>query len=313
MRRPLVHAAVAVSCGIVHAVVVVGVALRYGYDVGPGAYAPATAVWLYGGLVLLGALVVWLALEHRLVLPLALVAALVGFALYAELTPPGPTFRDVAELEPSVDGPTGITVVEDGLYLVKYTSGWVAWSAAAALAGLWEFVVRRRQDWLPAPRTGSFVPAGRRRLPARWRSPPERDSAGAPGPTTRSTVPIAVAVAAAIAAGVVHAVGSVGFAAWSGFDAGTAVWLWATAGAVLLLAVPVFLHLLYDLATPTAAAILLFVNSVHRQLYAAGPGDPHGLYLGAWFLFLAIALLPGAIEALARYAIDELGPATDGL
>lgn len=266
MRRPARHALVALLVGIGHAAVVLGVALEYGYDVGPAAYSVGGVLWRYGGLVVLGALPAWLALDARLVTPALLVGVLAGLALYAELTPPPPVFRDIAELEPGVDEPTGITVVENGLSLVKYLRAWYVWTASAALLGFWEAVVRTRFQWL--------------RAPARVCDPPS---------TTRSALLVAAAV------GVIHAAASLGFGLDLGLNASLATWLWMGVGAVLLLALPAVLLVRRDLATPMAVATLFLVNSVHSQQYA-GPGDPHALYLGAWFVFLGIALLPGGVE-----------------
>ncbi|NHN41766.1 hypothetical protein G9C85_09000 [Halorubellus sp. JP-L1] len=266
MRRPVLSAVVALLVGIAHAAVVLGVALEYGYDVGPAAYPVAGVLWRYGGLVALGTFAAWLALDARLVTPVVLVGALAGIALHAELTPPAPVFRDVAELEPSIDEPTGITVVENGLHLVKYLSAWYVWTAGAALVGGWESIVRSRVAWLKAP--------------ARAWNPPA---------TTRSALLVAGA------AGAVHAAASLGFGFVQGLNASLPLWLWMGVGAVLLLGVPAYLLVRRDLATPTVVAALFFVNSVHSQQYG-GPGDPHALYLAAWFVFLGIALLPGGVE-----------------
>lgn len=280
MARRTVTPALALLAGVVHAALVVGVALEYGYDVGPSAYPVHGVVWRYGGLVLLGALPVWLALEDGLVLPLALVAVLAGLAFHAELTPPAPTFHDVADLERSVDGPTGITVVENGLHLVKYASAWYAWAAGAGLLGLWEHAVRSRRKWLPAPTTGLRVPS---------------DARGA--------------VALAGAAGLVHALASLGFAWGRGIADGPLVVLWLVAGGVLLLGVPVYLLAHHGLVWPTAVATLLFLNSIRSQQYA-GAGDPHALYAAGWFVFLGVALVPGLLEYGLRRLGDRLGGGT---
>jgi hypothetical protein len=266
MRRRVLHVLIALLVGIGHAAVVLGVALGYGYDVGPAAYSVGGVLWRYGGLVLLGALPAWLALDARILTPAVLVGVLAGLALNAEHTPPAPVLRDVAELEPSVDGPTGITVVENGLHLVKYLRAWYVWTASAALFGFWESVVRNRFQWLRAPACA-------------W-NPPS---------TTRSALLVAGT------AGVVHAAASLGFGFVQGLNASLPVWLWMGVGGVVLLAVPAYLLVRHDLATPMAAATLFLVNSVHSQQYA-GPGDPHALYLSAWFVFLGIALLPGGVE-----------------
>jgi hypothetical protein len=266
MRRRSLRALVALLVGIVHAAVVLGVALHYGYDVGPSAYSVEGVLWRYGGLVALGALAAWLALEARLVVPLVLVSLLAGLALHAELTPPDPVFRDVAELEPSIDEPTGFTVVENGLYLVKYLSAWYVWTAGAALAGMWEYLVRSRRGWLPAPTR-------------KW--------------AVAATLRTGVLVAAG--AGAIHAAASLGFGFTRGIDAPPLLWLWMGVGGVLLMAAPAYLLVRRDLVTPMGVAVLMLVNSVHSQQYA-GPGDPHALYLWGWFVFLGIALLPGGIE-----------------
>jgi hypothetical protein len=266
MRRRSRRALVALLVGIAHAAVVLGVALRYGYEVGPSAYSVEGVLWRYGGLVALGALAAWLALELHLVVPLVLVSLLAGLALHAELTPPDPVFRDVAELEPSIDEPTGFTVVENGLYLVKYLSAWYVWTAGAALAGMWEYLVRSRREWFPAP-------------PQRWAVP--------------STVRTAALVAAGT--GAIHAAASLGFGFTRGINAPPLLWLWMGVGGILLLAVPAYLLVRHDLVTPMGVAVLMLVNSVYSQQYA-GPGDPHALYLWAWVVFLGIALLPGGIE-----------------
>lgn len=274
MRRHALRAVVAIGGGLVHAGLVLGVALRFGYDVGPAAYPPHILVWQYGGLVVLGAVPIWLALEDRLFLPIVLITVLAGAAFYAELTPPGPTFRDVAELEPSVDGPTGITVVENGLHLVKYAGPWYVWTIGAGLLGAAEHAVRARSQWLPAPglelpRTGSAVQAG----------------------------------LLGLAIGVVHAGASVGYARRWGIGTDSLTVSWMLVGGTLMVGVPVYLLVRHGLVVPTAIAAILFVNSVHSQQYA-GPGDPHGLYAGAWFVFFGLALLSGLIE-LGVYAVDD--------
>ncbi|WP_284010000.1 hypothetical protein [Haloarcula pelagica] len=271
MRRPSLPLLVALLVGLIHAVAVIGVQLRYGYDVGPAASPLHVTLWRYGGLVVLGAVQVWLALRYRLVTPLALVAVLAAVAFHAELTPPDPVFRDVAELEPSVEGPTGITVVENGLHLAKYAGPWYVWTVAAGLVGLWEAVVRRRRGWVP----DSGVPSA-----------------------TLATNPRLVAVVAGLA----HALASVAYA-WGWGMSGTPVGAgWALVGGVAVVGVPVSLLLTADVVWPTLVATLLFVNSVHAQQYA-GPGDPHALYAGGWFVFLAVALLPGAFE----YGLRRVG------
>ncbi|MEY7851440.1 hypothetical protein AB7C87_19825 [Natrarchaeobius sp. A-rgal3] len=273
MQRRALHAAIAVAVGIAHATLLVGVALRLGYDTGPTLAAPLESIVRYGGLIALGAVPVWLALEDRLVVPLVVVGVLVGLALYWELTPPAPTFQDVAEIEPAIDEPTGHTVVSDGLYLTHYVSAWYAWLAGAVLAGFWEHVVRARTRWLPDPAHNLPIPSDRR-------------GAGI----------------LAVIAGLVHTLASLGIASSWGMTGPSGIYVWGALGGVVAFAVPTYLLLRHDLALPTAVAVVLFVNSVHSQQYVSGPGDPHVLYVGAWFVFLGIALFVGALE----YGLDRL-------
>ncbi|WP_436343144.1 hypothetical protein [Natronorubrum sp. FCH18a] len=256
----------ALIVGIVHAGLVLGVALRYGYDVGPAAYPPHIVVWRYGGLVVLGALPVWLVLEDRLLLPIALITVLAGLAFYAELTPPEPTFRDVADLEPSVDRPTGITVIEDGLHLVKYASQWYVWTVGAGLLGGVEHMVRARSRWLPAPGWEFHISGSSRQ-----------------------------AVLVGLVAGVMHAAASVAYAWRWGVGDDLVMVIWMLVGGILMVGVPAYLLVRHRLVVPLTVAAVLFVNSVYSQQYA-GPGDPHALYAGAWFIFLGITLLTGVLE-----------------
>ena len=146
--------------GVVHAAVLVGVALGLGYTVGPTAYTPLGVVWRYGGLVVVAALPTWLALRYRLVLPFLALNVTTGYVLGVELSPPGPTFRDLAELERLAE-PTGIVVVEDGLYVVRYMVDASVWAVGFLLTGLVEHVVRTTWPLLPAVRG-----------PSRWLSVP---------------------------------------------------------------------------------------------------------------------------------------------
>lgn len=272
MRSPSTSEGMALLVGVAHAALVVGVGLRYGYNIGPSAYPPQIVLWRYGGLVVLGGVPIWLALKDRLILPVALVTLLAGLAFYAELTPPAPTFQDVADLEPSIDGPTGITVVENGLYLVKYTSAWYVWTVGALFAGAWEHVVRTRQAWLPAPHLDINILTDRAR--SLW--------VGA-------------------CAGGIHALASVLFGWRLGMADDPLGIAWALAGGVLFLGVPTYLLVRHDLVWPTAIATILFLNSIHSQQHT-GPSDPHALYVFGWFVFLAIALVPGLIEYMLRRA-----------
>ena len=60
---------VSVLLGVIHAGVLLLVAARLGYAVGPGEYSLVGIGWRYGGLVVVAALPVWLALRYTLVAP----------------------------------------------------------------------------------------------------------------------------------------------------------------------------------------------------------------------------------------------------
>lgn len=282
MRRATRHVVIALLAGVLHATLIQGLALRYGYDVGPLAYDPARTLWLYGGLIALGGLPVWLVLEERLLVPLVILALVGGFAVVAEVTPPEPTFQDVSEIEPNVEEPTGMTVVDNGLHLVKYTSTWYVWAVAIVLAALWEHVFRARSRRLPPPRQS-------RRLPSDRRS----------------------ATLVGLGAGLLHALASLGFwRRWGLLDTLLSPWF-PLVGSVLVIGVPTYLLVRHDVRTPAAVAIAFFLNSVHSQHYA-GPSDPHGLYVGLWFVFLGLALAVGGLEVgLGKLLAGLGGPGLD--
>ncbi len=267
-RRPLL---VGLAAGLVHAAVLLLVALRLGYDVGPSAYSVGGVGWRYGGLVAVATLPVWLAVRYRLVLPLVALLATTGYVLGMELTPPGPTFRDVAELERLAE-PTGITVVENGLYVVRYMHNASVWAVGFLLAGLVEYAVR--ESWRRVPPAASVpglaIPASRRRA----------------------------AVVASVA-GVVHAAVMVWFAVRLGVTGtGGIEWLlygFGTVGMWLLAAVPVYLLVRHRVVAP-AAALTLFVLLDVRAEFTPGVEDPHALYFGGWVLLLGVLLVAAAVE-----------------
>ncbi|MDG5776242.1 hypothetical protein VB773_08370 [Haloarculaceae archaeon H-GB2-1] len=258
LRRAPVSAVVALTVGIVHAAVVVGTNLHYGYDVGPGAYPPFMILWRYGGLVVLGAVPVWFALRYRLVVPLVLVALLGGSAFYAEVTPPHATFSQLG----------GHTIVEDGLHLVKYAAAWYVWTVGALLVGCWEVVARRSGDVVPPSR------------PVPWLNEPMDQRR---------------ALAVAVVLGALHSVANVVFAWNLGLADDPLGVAWGLLGGLLLAGVPVFLLLRAGLLSPTALVAFVFVTTVHAQ-QAPTPADPHALYLLAWFVPLGIALVFAALE-----------------
>lgn len=263
---------ISLFAGLVHVSVLLGVALGLGYSIGPSEYTVLGLSWRYGGLVVVAALPVWLALRYHIVTPLVALVLTTGYVLGMELTPPGPTFRDVAELE-GLDEPTGITVVENGLYIVRYMVNASVWTVGFLFVGLVEYVARSAWDWLPAMppwRPQLSIPASRRE-----------------------------AILVATVAGVLHAVAMVGFAARLGVTiSGGVGWLlyaFSTLGMWVLAAIPVYLLVRYRLVAPTtllAGFVLLDV----RAEFTPGADDPHALYFGAWFLFLGILLVAAALE-----------------
>ena len=79
------------------------------------------------------------------------------------LTPPGPIFRDVAELERLAE-PTGIIVVENGLYIVRYMLNASVWTVGFLFLGLVEYTVRtgwKRLPAVPSPISLVSIPASR--------------------------------------------------------------------------------------------------------------------------------------------------------
>jgi len=274
-RRPLVSSLVV---GVIHAAGLVAIALQLGYAVGPTDYSLAGAAWRYGGLVVVATLPTWLALRYRLAAPLVALVLTTGYVLGMELAPPGPTFRDAAELERLAE-PTGITVVEDGLYVVRYMVNASVWAVGFLFLGLIEYVVRRTWDALPTVREAGpwlSIPAARRR-----------------------------SVIVATMGGILHAAVMVWFAARLGvaFSGGRewALYLFGTVGMWVLAAVPLYLLVRHRLVTP-ATLLTLFVLLDARAEFAASVDDPHALYFGGWFLYLSVILVAGGVEYGLRRA-----------
>jgi hypothetical protein len=198
-----------------------------------------------------------------------------------ELTPPGPTFRDVAELERLAE-PTGITVVEDGLYVVRYMINASVWTLGFLLCGLVEYVARR--TWSALPAVGETVPA--LSIPASRRR----------------------AATVAAAGGVLHAAVMVWLAARLGVTlSGGWEWVLYLFGAVgmwILAAVPLYLLLCHRLLAPTTL-LTLFVLIDARAEFTASVEDPHALYFVGWFLYLGILLVAGGVEYGLRRADDS--------
>lgn len=258
--------------GVVHAVVLLSVAIDIGYAVGPAEYSLVGVVWRYGGLVVVAALPTWLAVRYRLVTPLIALVLTTGYVLGMELTPPGPTFQDVAELE-RLDSPTGIIVVENGLYVVRYMVNASVWTVGFLFLGLVECAVRTIWEWLPAvPRSvpGLSIPGSRER-----------------------------AAGVAAVGGILHAVVMVWFAHRLGVTmsggSDSVLYLFGVAGMVVLAGVPLYLLVRHRLIAP-ASALTAFVLLDARAQFTASVDGPHALYFGGWFFYLGILLAIAAVE-----------------
>ncbi|QLD85287.1 hypothetical protein HWV23_05945 [Natronomonas halophila] len=271
--------AVSLLAGLLHAAALLVVALELGYAVGPAEYSLLGAAWRYGGLVVLAAVPVWLAVRHRLVTPLVALVLTTGYVLGMELTPPGPTFRDVAELEGLAE-PTGYIVVENGLYIVRYMVNASVWTVGFLFAGLVEHAIRSRWDRLP---TVPDVPS--------WLSVPasSRDAA-----------------AIATGGGLLHAAAMTWFAVRLGVSVSGgfawAIYAFGAMGMFVLAAVPLYLLVRRELLAPmTLLTAFVFLDA--RAEFTASVEDPHALYFGAWFFYLGILLIAAGIE-YGIYRVD---------
>jgi hypothetical protein len=257
--------------GVVHAGLLLGVAADLGYGVEPSAYTLLGALWRYSGLVLVAALPVWLAVQYRLVTPLVALVLTTGYVLGIEIPPPGPTFRDLAELEGLAES-TGITVVENGLYIVRYMVHASVWALGFLLTGLVEYTVRSSRKRLPAPRLIPALP-----LPA-----PRRQ-----------------AIRTAAAGGLLHGAVMIWLAHQLGVTLSGAsdsvLFLFGAVGMVLLAAVPLYLLARRQLIAPVTL-LTLFVIFDARATLTASVEDPHALYFGGWFFFFGVILAAAGIE-----------------
>lgn len=275
---PARSALLGLLAGVLHAGALLTVALDLGYAVGPTEYTLVGALWRYGGLVAVAALPVWLAARYRLVAPLLALVLTTGYALGMELTPPGPTFRDVAELEGLAE-PTGITVVENGLYIVRYMVHASVWALGFLLIALVEYAVRSRWERLPAPREVPVlsIPAPRRR-----------------------------AIQIAAAGGLLHAAvmgwfaHRLGVTMAGGLD--SLLYLFGVVGMVVLAAVPLYLLVRQQLIAPVTLLTVFVILDV-RATFTASVEDPHALYFGGWFFFFGVLLAAAGIE----YGLRRIG------
>mgnify|MGYP007072972127 CR=1 FL=1 len=260
------------AIGVIHAAGVLLVALSLGYSIGPSQYSLGGLLWRYGGLVVVAAVPVWLAVRFHLVTPVLALVLTTAYVLGVALTPPGPTFRDVAELERLAE-PTGIIVVENGLYIVRYMVNASVWTVGFLFLGLVEYVIRN--TWTQLPPVPESVP---------WLS--------IPAPRQR-------AIAIASVGGLLHAVVMVWYAAQLGVTlSGGFEWLlylFGAAGMWVLAAVPTYFLVRYRLIAP-ATLLTVFILIDVQAAFTASVEDPHALYFGGWFLYLGILLIVAGIE-----------------
>jgi len=267
------------AIGIVHAAGLLLVADSLGYSIGPSKYSFVGLLWRYGGLVVVATVPVWLAARFRLVTPVVALTLTTAYVLGMELTPPGPTFRDVAELERLAE-PTGITVVENGLYIIRYMVNASVWTVGFLFVGLVEYVVRHA--WTRLPSVPESIP---------WLS--------IPAPRRR-------AIAIASSGGLLHTAVVVWYASRLGVTmSGGLEWLLYLFGAVgmwILAAIPLYLLVRNRLVAPATLLTLFVLIDVHAA-FTASVEDPHALYFGGWFLYLGVILVVAGIE----YGLRRLG------
>jgi hypothetical protein len=270
---------VSLAIGVIHAAGVLLVALSLGYSIGPSQYSLGGLLWRYGGLIVVAAIPVWLAVRFHLLTPVIALVVASGYVLGMELMPPGPTFRDVAELERLAE-PTGITVVENGLYIVRYMVNASVWTVGFLFLGLVEYVIRN--TWTQLPSVPESIP---------WLS--------IPAPRRRAT-------AIASVGGLLHAVVMVWYAARLGVTlSGGLEWLlylFGAGGMWVLAALPLYLLVRHRLIAP-AALLTLFILIDVQAAFTASVEDPHALYFGGWFFYLGILLIVAGIE----YGLRRLG------
>lgn len=271
--------AVSLAVGVLHAAVLIFVAHQLGYHISSPLERPSIVFTAgYGIPVILAALPVWLALRYRLLAPLLVLVLTTGYVLGMELTPPRPTFRDVAEVERWIDEPTGSFVVENGLYIYSYMGNAPLWSLGFLFVGFVEYAVRTSWGWLPD------VPASVPRLSI---------------PASRREAALVAAVGGLLHAAVMVWIIVRGGVTITGFE-----WqfLVSTVGMWVLAAVPLYLLVRHRLAAP-ATLLSLFVLLDARIDLTATVDSPHVLYFVAWYLLLGIMLAAGGIE----YALRWLG------
>lgn len=266
--------------GVIHAAGLLAVALELGYSVGPSAYSPLGVAWRYGGLVVLGAVPVWIWARYGVVTPAFAVAVVTGYVLGMELTPPGPTFRDVAELE-RLPKPTGVIVVEHGLYIVRYVANAPVWCVGALGLGAVEIVVRADWAWFPPLAA-----------PPSWLSEPTSRQAGV----------------VAAAGGLLHAVAM----GWFAFRLGVTIsggsdlllYGFGVVGMWLLAAGALYALVRYRLVGPALCLVALLALDAGAE-FTASVESPHALYFAAWVLPFGGLLLVAGVEYGLRRVVGR--------
>lgn len=263
---------VSLFLGFIHAAALLGVAHHLGYTVGPSEYTILGMTWRYAGLVIVAAVPVWLAVRYRIVLPLVGLALTTGYVLGIELTPPGPTFRDIAELE-RLDEPTGIIVVENGLYIVRYMLNASVWTVGFLFLGVIEYTVRALWGWLPSvspPISSIHLPTSHRQ-----------------------------AALIATAGGILHAIVMLWFSLRLGLTVsggyGWVLYSVSTTGMWILAAAPLYLLVRHQLVSPATLLTIFILIDVWSD-FTASVEDPHALYFGAWFVYLGVLLIAAGLE-----------------
>jgi len=260
--------------GVLYALGLFVLASRLGYAVGPSEHSLIEFGWHYGGLVAAAAFPIWSALRYRLLTPLVALIAVTGYVVGMELLAPGPTFHDIAELEGLAE-PTGIIVVENGLYVVRYASYASVW--LVGFAGLAVLEGTARTTWT--------------RLP----SPPEQPLRLVGGRQHTRLI--------AVASGLVYVVVMTWFAVRLNvvLAGGRTLLLYAFGGVGMwaLGSLPLYFLGRYRLFAPLALATLFTFADVAAE-FTASVESPHALYFGGWFLPLGLIFLAGGLEAVIR-------------
>lgn len=264
---------IALLVGVLHAAAIFSVDSNLGYPIETfGTTALARGSFL-AGLVLLGALPVFVSLRYRLVAPSLLFLAGAVAPVYAQLTGAPPEFDYLG----------GFLTVAGEVHIYHYVRSWYAWLLVYLLAGVGEYGVRNAIDWLPAPRQFDSVQI----------------------PSDRRTARIL-----GLLVGVAHAVVLVWFSTRWNYFADPGDWYtllpWTLVGLVLLAGVPTLLLFEKRLVAPFLAFLWLLDHAIWTQIQPL-PDDSLIFYFVLWFVFLGIALLAGGGEYAARIAGRRLG------